>query len=176
MQLIGARFTTRGPINQETRAPPHLGFPHTMLSVKRVKDNMRLTLIEKLFTNRKIGTRVQTRYLCFKSMLYESESYLFDISYVQSAMAWFHYDNSQLEVMLGAWKGVPYIEKFCQGCDLGKVKDEEHLLLLCQNTQKVRERFCLALPSPTLTLLLNSCKLQTRSPCPSLWHAASIRG
>jgi hypothetical protein len=30
-------------------APP--SFPHTMLSVKRVKHNMRLAFIEKLFTN-----------------------------------------------------------------------------------------------------------------------------
>jgi hypothetical protein len=37
-------------------APP--GFPHTMLNVKRVKHNMRLAFIEKLFTNREIGTSV----------------------------------------------------------------------------------------------------------------------
>ncbi len=37
-------------------APP--GFPHTMLNVKRVKHNMRLAFIEKLFTNREIGTGV----------------------------------------------------------------------------------------------------------------------
>jgi hypothetical protein len=48
--------------------------------------------------------------------------------------------------MLGAWKGAPYTKKLCQGCDLGKVEDEEHLLLVCPNTQKVRERFCSALP------------------------------
>jgi hypothetical protein len=29
---------------------------------------------------------------------------------------------------------------------LGKVEDEEHLLLVCPNTQKIRERFGLALP------------------------------
>jgi hypothetical protein len=39
-----------------------------MLSVKMVKDNMQLAFIEKLFTNRKIGTSVQTRYLRFKGM------------------------------------------------------------------------------------------------------------
>jgi hypothetical protein len=44
---------------------------------------MRLTFIEKLFTNRKIGTDVQTRYLRFKGMSYESERYLCDINYVQ---------------------------------------------------------------------------------------------
>jgi hypothetical protein len=33
-------------------------FPHTMLSVKRVKDNMQLAFIEKLSTNREIGTNV----------------------------------------------------------------------------------------------------------------------
>jgi hypothetical protein len=33
-------------------APP--GFPHTMLNVKRVKHNMRLIFIEKLFSNREI--------------------------------------------------------------------------------------------------------------------------
>jgi hypothetical protein len=44
---------------------------------------MRLAFIEKLFTNHEIGTNVQTRYLHFKGMLYESENYLCDISYVQ---------------------------------------------------------------------------------------------
>ncbi len=58
VQLVGARSTTRGPINQEAGAPPPPSFPHTMLSVKMVKDNMRLAFIEKLFTNRKIGISV----------------------------------------------------------------------------------------------------------------------
>jgi hypothetical protein len=40
MQLVGARFTMGGPINQEVGAPPLLGFPHTMLSVKMMKDDM----------------------------------------------------------------------------------------------------------------------------------------
>jgi hypothetical protein len=35
-----------GLTNQEVRAPPSPSFPHTMLSVERVKDNMRLTFIE----------------------------------------------------------------------------------------------------------------------------------
>jgi hypothetical protein len=48
--------------------------------------------------------------------------------------------------LLGAWKGMPYAKRLCRGCDLGKVEDEEHLLLVCPNTQKVRERFCSALP------------------------------
>jgi hypothetical protein len=48
--------------------------------------------------------------------------------------------------MLGAWKGVPYTERLCQSCDLGKVEDEKHLLLICPNTQKVREHFCSTLP------------------------------
>ncbi len=55
---VGARFTMRGPINQEVGASTPLGFPHTMLSVKNVKDNMRLAFIEKLFTNREIGTNM----------------------------------------------------------------------------------------------------------------------
>jgi hypothetical protein len=33
-------------------------------------------------------------------------------------------------VVLGVWKGVPYAERFCRGCDLGKVEDEKHLLLV----------------------------------------------
>jgi hypothetical protein len=48
--------------------------------------------------------------------------------------------------MLGAWKGVPYAERLCQGYDLGKVEDEEHLLFISPNTQKVRECFCSTLP------------------------------
>jgi hypothetical protein len=59
---------TGGLINHEVGAPPLSGFPHTMLNVKKVKDNMRLAFIEKLFTNRKIGTNMQTRYLRFKGM------------------------------------------------------------------------------------------------------------
>jgi hypothetical protein len=54
-----------------------------MLSVERVKDNMQLAFIEKLFTNRAIKTNVQTRYLRFKGMSYKSETYLCDISCVQ---------------------------------------------------------------------------------------------
>ncbi len=109
---------------------------------------MQLAFIEKLFTNQEIGTSVWTRYLRFKGMLYESESYFCDISCVQlrKVLARFLCGNSQLEVMLGAWKGVPYVEKLCQSCDLGKVEDEEHLLLVYPNTQKVKERFCSALP------------------------------
>jgi hypothetical protein len=42
-------------LSLETNPP---SFPHTILSVKKVKHNMRLVFIEKLFTNRKIGTSV----------------------------------------------------------------------------------------------------------------------
>jgi hypothetical protein len=127
-----------------------------MLSVESVKDNMRLAFIEKFLTNCTIGTNVQTKYLRFKGMSYKSESYLCDISCVQlrKALARFRCGNTQLEVMLGAWKGVPYVERLCRGYDLGKVEDEKHLLLICPNTQKVRERFCLILPlTHTSTLL-----------------------
>jgi hypothetical protein len=102
VQPVGVRSTTGGLINQEARAPPLSGFPHTILSVKRVKDNMRLAFIEKLFTNHEIETSMQTRYLRFKGMSYENESYLCDISCVQlrKALAWFQCGNMQLEVVL----------------------------------------------------------------------------
>ncbi len=51
----------------------------------------------------------------------------------------------QLEVVLGAWKGVPHAERLCRGYDLGKVKDEKNLLLVYPNAQKVKECFCSAL-------------------------------
>jgi hypothetical protein len=148
VQPVGGRSMTRGLINQEVGTPPPLSFPHTMLNVKRVKDNMWLAFIEKFFTNREIGTSVQTKYLRFKGMSYESEKYLCDINCVQlrKAHARFRCGNMQLEVVLSAWKGVPYTERLCQGYDLGKVEDEEHLLLICSNTQKVRECFCLTVP------------------------------
>jgi hypothetical protein len=82
MQPVDVRSTTWFQINQEARAPPPLGFPHTMLSVKKVKHNMQLAFIEKLFTNQEIGTCVWTRYLRFKGMLYESKIYLCDINCV----------------------------------------------------------------------------------------------
>ncbi len=95
VQSVGGKSTTRGPINQEVRTPPPLGFPHTMLNVKKVKDNMRLAFIEKLFTNREIGSSVQIRYLRFKGMSYESESYLCDMNCVQlrKALAQFRCGN-----------------------------------------------------------------------------------
>jgi hypothetical protein len=73
---------TTQPINQEVGVSPPPGFPHTMLNVKRVKANRRLAFIRKLFTNREIETNVQTKYLRFKYMLYESESYFCDINCV----------------------------------------------------------------------------------------------
>ncbi len=73
LQPVGGRSTTRGSINHEIGTPPPLGFPHIVLNVKRVKDNMQLAFIEKLFTNREIKISVQTRYLRFKGMSYESE-------------------------------------------------------------------------------------------------------
>jgi hypothetical protein len=88
-------------------------FPHIMLSVKKVKHNMWLAFIEKLFTNREIEINMQTKYLCFKGMSYESKNYLCDISCVQlwKALAWFRYGNSKFEVVLGVWKGVPYAQE-----------------------------------------------------------------
>jgi hypothetical protein len=43
--------------------------------------------------------------------------------------------------MLAVWKGMPYAERLCWGCDLGKVEDEKHLFLVYPNTQKIKERF-----------------------------------
>jgi len=43
---------------------------------------MQLAFIEKFFTNRKIETGMQTRYLHFKGMSYESENHLCDINSV----------------------------------------------------------------------------------------------
>jgi hypothetical protein len=90
---------------------------------------------------------MQTKYLHFMGMSYENESYLCDIICVQlqKALAQFRCDNSQLEIVLGVWKGTPYTKRLCRDYNLGKVEDEKHLFLVYPNTQKVRERFC----SPT---------------------------
>jgi hypothetical protein len=56
-------------------------------------------------------------------------------------------------LVLGEWKGVSYPEKLSVGCDLGKVEDEKHLFLVCPNTQKSREHFCLALPLTHISTL-----------------------
>jgi hypothetical protein len=83
VQPVGARSMVGGLTNHEAGAPPPPRFPHTMWSVERVKDNMRLTFIEKLFTNHEIGINVQTKYLRFKGISYVSENHLCDINYVQ---------------------------------------------------------------------------------------------
>jgi hypothetical protein len=98
--------------------PTPFRFSHTMLNVKNVKNNMQLTFIEELFTNHEIKTSIQTssiqtRYLHFKDMSYKSKSYLCDISRVQlrKASTLFRCGNTQLEVMLSAWKGMPYAKR-----------------------------------------------------------------
>ncbi len=58
VQLVNTRSAARDSTNQKARAPPPPGFPHTMLSVEKVNNNMRLAFIEKLFTNREIRTNV----------------------------------------------------------------------------------------------------------------------
>jgi hypothetical protein len=58
--------------------------------------------------------------------------------------------------VLGAWKGVPYTKRLCRGYDLGKVEDEEHLLLVCPNTKK--EHFCLAMPFTHTSTLVEFMK------------------
>jgi hypothetical protein len=75
-----------------------------MLNVKKVKDNIQLTFIEKFFTNREIETSVQTRYLRFKGTLYEGENFLCDIRCVQlqKVLARFQCGNTQLEVVRGS--------------------------------------------------------------------------
>jgi hypothetical protein len=81
-------------------------------------------------------------------MSYENKSYLCDINYVRlrKTLARFRCGNMKLKVVLGVWKGVPFAERLCWSCDLGKVEDEKPLLLVCPHTQKVRERFCSTLP------------------------------
>jgi hypothetical protein len=76
-------------------------------------------------------------------------------------VARFRCGNTQLEVVLGVWKGVPYVERLCWGYDLAKVEDEEHLLLVYPNTQKVKERFCLALSLTHTTLQQQGAFLRT---------------
>jgi hypothetical protein len=99
---------------------------------------------------------MQIRYLCLKGMSYESKRYLCDINYVElrKAVARFQCGNMQLEAVLGAWKGVPYTKRLCRDCNLGKVEDEKRLLLICPNTQKVRERFCSTLPFTHISTLI----------------------
>jgi hypothetical protein len=60
----------------------------------------------------------------------------------------------ELEVTLSEWKGVPYAKRLCQGYNLGKVEDEKHVLLVCPNTQKVREHFCSAVPLTHTSILV----------------------
>ncbi len=164
-EVVGCLFPIQLSLEM---APP--GFPHTMLNVKRVKHNMQLAFIEKLFTNREIGTGVQTRYLRFKGMSYESENYLCDISCVQlrKTLARFRCGNSQFKVVLSAWKGVPYAERLCRGCNLGRSKMKNTCSLFVQVHKKSGNAFVRPFPSLTLALLLSSCKLRTWSPWPSL--------
>ncbi len=137
--------------------PP--GFPHTMLSVKRVKHNMRLAFIKKLFTNCEIRTSMQTKYLRFKGMLYKSESYLCDISYVQlqKALAQFRCDNSQQCQVRG--RACHTLRGFVEAAIWGRLRMKNTCSLFVQIHKKSRNAFIQPYLSPTLALLLSSCKL-----------------
>jgi len=53
-------------------------------------------------------------------------------------------------------------KKALLGCDVRKVEDEEHLLLVYPNTQKVTKRFCSTLPlthSSTLVELMQTTNM-----------------
>ncbi len=76
VQLVGAKSTTKGPINQEVGAPPPSGFPHTMLSVKRVKHNMQLAFIEKFFSNYKIRNQCGDKILMFQGYVIQEQKLL----------------------------------------------------------------------------------------------------
>ncbi len=56
VQSIGVRFTTRGPTKQEVGAKPPPSFRNIVLNIKKVKNNMWIAFIEKLFINYEIGT------------------------------------------------------------------------------------------------------------------------
>jgi hypothetical protein len=161
--LGGGRFSTFD--STVIRNDP-FRFPHTMLSVKRVKHNMQLAFIEKLFTNCEIGISVQTRYLRFKGMSYESENYLCDISCVQlwKVLARFQCGNLQLKVVLGAWRVCHTLRGFVKAVIWGRSRMKNTCSLFVQVHRKSRNAFVWPCPSPTLTLLLSSCKLRTRSP------------
>ncbi len=109
---------------------------------------------------------MQTRYLRFKNMSYESENYLHDINCVQlrKALIQFQCGNSHFEIVLNVWKDVPYVERFCQGCDLEKIENEKHLLFLYPIHKKLVNTFIRPYPSLTRAFLLISCRLLTRSP------------
>jgi hypothetical protein len=53
-----------------------LGFLHTMLNVKKVKHNMQLAFIKKLFTNRKIRTSVLDKILMFQKYVVQEQKLL----------------------------------------------------------------------------------------------------
>jgi hypothetical protein len=137
-----------------------------MLSVKRVKHNMQLIFIEKLFTNHEIGTNMQTRYLRFKGMSYENESYLCDINCVQlrKALAQFRCGNSQLEDCKVRGRACHTQRGFVEVVIWGRLRMKSTCSLSVQIHKKSGNIFVQPYPSPTLALLLSSCKLRTQSP------------
>ncbi len=92
MQPVGTRSVARGPTNQDVGAPPPPGFPNTMLNVEKVKDNMWVAFIEKILTNRVIGTSMQTRYLRFKGMSYKNKSYSCALAVFNCGKLWLDFN------------------------------------------------------------------------------------
>ncbi len=58
----------------------------------------------------------------------------------------------------------------------GRLRMKNKCYLFVQIHRKSRNVFVQPCPSPTLALLLSSCKLRTWLPWPSLWHVANTKG
>ncbi len=177
VQSIGARFTMGGSINQEAGAPPLLGFPHSMLSVRRVKDNMRLAFIKKLFINREIGTNVQTRYFSFKCMSQRAKATCATLIVFSCRKLWlsFGVTTCNLRYCQVRGKACHTQRGFVEVATWGRQKMKSTCSLSVQIHKKLGNVFVQPCPSPARAFLLGSCRLRTRSPWPSLWHVASTK-
>ncbi len=175
VQLIGAKSTIGGLINQEAKAPPPPSFPHTMLNVEKVKDNMQLAFIENLFTNHEIETNVQTKYLRYRTKTKATcvTSNVFSCRKLWPSFGVAACNMRQCQV---CGKACHTLKGFVKTVTWGRQRMKSTCSLFVQIHRKLGNAFVRPCPSPTQALLLSSCRLRTWSPWPSLWHVANTKG
>ncbi len=127
---------------------------------------MRLRLVcrQDIYTSRVFHTRAKVTYVTLDVFSYEKLWPSFDVAtrsfkQCQVRERACHPQRGFVEVAI--W---------------GRQRMKSTCSLSVQIHRKLGNTFVQPCPSPTLIVLLSSCRLQTQSPWPSLWHVANTRG
>ncbi len=175
MQLVGAKSAAGGSTNQEVKAPPPPCFPHTMqkgcriicgwLSLKSFLPTMRSRPMCRQNTCVSRVCCMTTKATCVTSAVFNCGKFWpnFDVATRSLRQCQVHGTTCHMQ------------RGFVRAMTWGRQRMKNTCSLSIQIHKKLGNAFVRPYSSPTLILLLSSCKLRTQLPQQSLWHAANTR-